>query len=132
MMVLLSPSETRFLASNECCRLATCYENRPHVVPVSYLFYKDCIYISTDYKTKKFINIKKNPCICLVVDYYLPGSNKGLVLNGEATIVENGKKYCEIYKLFYTSFKWVRDDPWEEGEAPFLEIRFNSKSSWGL
>jgi hypothetical protein len=53
-------------------------------------------------------------------------------LNGEATIVENGKKYCEIYKLFYTSFKWVRDDPWEEGEAPFLEIRFNSKSSWGL
>jgi nitroimidazol reductase NimA-like FMN-containing flavoprotein (pyridoxamine 5'-phosphate oxidase superfamily) len=131
-MVLLSPSETRFLASNECCRLSTCDRNRPHVVPVSYLFYQNCIYISTDYKTKKFTNIKKNPHICLVVDHYLPGNNKGLVLNGKATVVENGKKYYDIYKLFYKSFKWVRDDPWEQGEAPFLQIQFTSKSSWGL
>lgn len=131
-MVLLSPSETQFLASNECCRLATCDKNRPHVVPVSYLFYKDYIYISTDYNTKKFNNIKENPHICLVVDHYLPGNNKGLVLNGEAFIVEYGKKYCKIYELFYKTFKWVRDDPWEQGEAPFFEIKIISKSSWGL
>lgn len=131
-MVLLSPSETKFLNGNECCRLSTCGENRPHVVPVSYLYYEDYIYISTDYHTKKFNNIKRNPHISLVVDHYLPGNNKGLVLHGKATIIENGKKYHEIYQLFYKSFKWVRDDPWQEGDAPFLEIQLSSKSSWGL
>ena len=131
-MVLLSPSETRFLTSNECCRLATCDKNRPHVVPVSYLFYQDYIYISTDYNTKKLTNIKKNPHICLVVDDYLPGNNKGLVLNGVASIIENGKKYIEIYELFYKRFKWLIEDQWGQGEAPFLEMQLVSKSSWGL
>lgn len=132
MMVHLSPLETKFLVENECCRLATCNEDWPHVVPVSYLYYKGNIYISTDYNTKKFINIKKNPHTCLVVDNYIPGNNKGLVLNGKARIVEGGEKYSEVYDLFYKSFKWVRDDPWQQGDAPFLEIEPSSKKSWGL
>lgn len=131
-MVLLSLSEIRFLKDNECCRLATCVGNRPHVIPVNYVYKNDHIYISTDYDTRKFNDIKKNNGICLVIDQYLPGNNKGLVLDGNAFIIENGKKYLELYEVFYETFRWVRDDPWEEGAAPFLEIQLRSSTSWGL
>lgn len=131
-MTFLSPSETKFIMDNECCRIASSLNGKPHVVPVSYIYNEGFFYISTDYETKKFTNIKKNPYVCLVIDDYMPGNNKGITLSGEAGIIESGRKYLDLYNLFYNSFKWVRDNPWQQGEAPFLEIHINTKSSWGL
>ncbi len=130
-MFQFTPSETKFITENECCRLATSFENKPHVVPVSYIYQSNFFYVSTDYNTKKLFNIKKNPNISLTIDIYRPSLKKGITVNGIVKIIENGQFYNKIYMLFYDKFEWVQNDPWKEGEAPFLEIKPDSKISWG-
>ncbi|TVP42049.1 pyridoxamine 5'-phosphate oxidase family protein [Candidatus Nitrosocosmicus arcticus] len=131
-MFQLTPSEFKFTIENECCRLATSFKDRPHVVPVSYIYENNFFYISTDYHTKKLYNVNKNPNVSLAVDIYKPNQNKGIVVNGIVRLIENGQIYDKIYLLFYRKFEWVRNDPWKEGEAPFLEIKPYEKTSWGI
>lgn len=124
--------EKNFIIKNECCRLATCFKNKPHVVPVSYIFSDNCFYIASDYDTKKIKNIQNNPYVSLVVDIYLPTKHKGIVVNGTVEFIENGELFDNIYKKFFNKFEWVRRNPWVEGESPFLKICPYSKVSWGL
>jgi nitroimidazol reductase NimA-like FMN-containing flavoprotein (pyridoxamine 5'-phosphate oxidase superfamily) len=132
LILELTIEEINFINKNECCRLATCSDNKPHVVPVSYIFFEELVYIATDYKTKKLSNIKKNPYASIVIDIYIPFNNKGIIINGEVELVENGKSFNDIYYLFFNKFEWVRKSPWTEGEAPFLKIIPKSKASWGF
>ncbi len=131
-MLQLTPCEFKFIVENECCRLATSFKDRPHVVPVSYIYESNLFYISTDYNTKKLSNIYKNPIVSLVIDIYEPNQNKGIVINGKVKIIESGQIYNKIYLLFHDKFEWVRNDPWKEGEAPFIEIKPYAKTSWGI
>ena len=123
--------ERRFLEANELCRLATVYpDGRPHVVPVSYIFRESLFYIATDYGTRKFKNIRFNNKVALVVDMY--GPNTAVVVEGEASIIEKGLEFKKIYKHFYERFSWVKMEPWDEGEAPFIVVKPIRKISWGL
>ena len=131
-MFQLTPNEIKFIRENELCRLATSFKDKPHVVPVSYIYEDNFLYISTDYNTKKLFNIKRNSNVSLTIDNYKPKFNKGIVINGIARIIEKGQIYNNVYLLFYRKFEWVRSDPWNEGEAPFLEIKPNTKVSWGI
>jgi nitroimidazol reductase NimA-like FMN-containing flavoprotein (pyridoxamine 5'-phosphate oxidase superfamily) len=128
----LTIEELSFINKNECCRLATCSKNKPHVVPVSYIFSEGFFYIATDYKTKKLSNIKNNPFASIVIDIYKAFDNKGIVINGGVELVENGKPFLDVYDLFFKKFEWVRKSPWTEGESPFLKIIPQSKASWGF
>ena len=119
-MFQLTPSEIKFTIENEFCRLATSFKDRPHVVPVSYIYKDNFFYVSTDYNTKKLFNIKKNPDISLTIDVYKPNLKKGITVNGIVKIIENGQMYNNIYLLFYSRFEWVRNDPWKEGECSFF------------
>jgi nitroimidazol reductase NimA-like FMN-containing flavoprotein (pyridoxamine 5'-phosphate oxidase superfamily) len=132
MVFDLSGEELKFLDGNECCRLATSFRNKPHVVPVCYVFTDGFFYVSTDYDTKKLRNVKNNNFVSLVVDIYLPQNHKGIVICGSAQLVEKGRLFQKIYAIFFNKFEWVRNDPWEECESPFLKIQPNSKVSWGL
>ena len=132
MVFELSVEELQFLDGNECCRLATSFRNKPHVVPVCYAFTDGCFYISTEYDTKKLRNVKNNNFVSLVVDIYLPQNHKGIVICGSAQLVEKGMLFQKIYAIFYNKFERVRNDPWAECESPFLKIQPNSKVSWGL
>ena len=131
-MFQLTPSEIKFTIENDFCRLATSFKDKPHVIPVSYIYKDNFFYISTDYNTKKLFNIKKNPYVSLTMDIYKPNLKKGITVNGIVRIIENGQIYDKIYLLFYSKFEWVRNDPWKEGEAPFLEIKPYAKASWGI
>lgn len=131
-MTELRSKEIEFVRNNEVCRLATSVTDKPHVVPVSYMYQAGYFYVATDYKTRKFSNIKKNPYVSLVIDIYKPNKNKGLTINGIARVHEHGHKFNNIYDLFFQKFDWVRNDPWKEYEAPFIEIGILSKSSWGI
>lgn len=131
-MFQLTPSEIKFTIENEFCRLATSFKDRPHVVPVSYIYKDNFFYVSTDYNTKKLFNIKKNPDISMTIDVYKPNLKKGITVNGIVKIIENGQMYNKIYLLFYSRFEWVRNDPWKEGDAPFLEIKPYAKASLGI
>ena len=36
----LTESEVKFVTNNEACRIATTYNNVPHLVPISYIYEK--------------------------------------------------------------------------------------------
>jgi uncharacterized protein len=130
--VSFSRNEIQFLRSNEICRVATCKNNLPHVTPVSYIFNNGKFYFATDYNTVKYANLKKNNRISLVVDTVQNNKNIAIVTMGIAKIIHRGKKFENLYDLFYDRFEWVREEPWKQGEAPFVMVIPKSKVSWGI
>ena len=130
--VTFTQAEIDFLIKNEACRIATCHEGAPHVVPVSYIFDDGAFFIATDYKTRKYENIKRNKTAALVVDIYSSVGNSAVCVQGTAEIIEKGQGFARLYKMFHDRFEWVRSDPWNEGEAPFLKVTPTNKVSWGL
>jgi nitroimidazol reductase NimA-like FMN-containing flavoprotein (pyridoxamine 5'-phosphate oxidase superfamily) len=130
--VTFTKAEREFLDNNEACRVATCHDNIPHVVPVSYIFEDGIFIFATDYETKKYENIHKNNRVALVVDVYSSVGNKAVCVQGIAELVEKGKEFARIYKIFDERFEWVRSNPWKEGEAPFIRLTPTNKASCGL
>jgi len=130
--VSFSRNEIQFLRSNEICRVATCKNNLPHVTPVSYIVNDGKFYFATDYNTVKYANLKKNNRISLVVDTVQNNKNIAIVTMGIAKFIHSGKKFENLYDLFYDRFEWVREDPWKQGEAPFVMVIPKSKVSWGI
>lgn len=129
-MVKFSSKELTFINRYEMCRMATVGNGKPHLVPICYMFMDNHFYLATDYDTKKYKNLLKNRNVALVIDIYQP--NKAVVVEGEAEIIEEGKEFKEVYEKFYKKFKWVRDTPWKEKEAPFIKVKPFKKISWGL
>jgi uncharacterized protein len=123
MVFELSVEELQFLNGNECCRLATSFRNKPHVVPVCYVFTDGSFYISTEYDTKKLRNVKNNKFVSLVVDIYSPQNHKGIVICGSAQLDEKGMLFQKIFAIFFNKFDWVRNDPCREYESPFLKTQ---------
>lgn len=124
--------EKKFLQSIEEARFATTNKSMPHVKPVSFIFDDDAFYIATDYKTRTFQNVKKNPKAAITVDVYKPGGHKAVLAQGQIKIIEEGVEFKKIYAKFFEKFEWVRRDPWKEKEAPFLKLVPTTKVSWGL
>lgn len=130
--VIFSDSEAGFLRDNEACRIATCRNNIPHVVPVSYIFEHDAFYFATDYGTKKLENLKANANLALTVDVYSSVGNRAVCVQGRTRLIESGPDFESLYQTFYRKFDWVRQNPWKGGEAPFVEVIPYTKVSWGL
>jgi nitroimidazol reductase NimA-like FMN-containing flavoprotein (pyridoxamine 5'-phosphate oxidase superfamily) len=130
MGVDFTKSEINFIKENEVCALATLTENFPHVVPVCYLFRHGAFYIVTDYETKKYKNILKDRKVALTIFGYKPA--RGILVQGNAEILESGEEFRKITAEFIKIFSWARADPWKEGESPILKIIPVQKSSWGL
>ncbi len=116
----------------EECRVATTHDNMPHVKPVSYIYENETILIATDYDTRMYKNLLKNPKAAVSIDIYKNKGHKAVVLQGNVKIIEKGDEFLRIYKKFHEKFQWVKDQPWEENEAPFIKILPITKSSWGL
>ena len=131
-MVLFTKAEKEFLAKNEACRLATCHDNIPHVVPVSYVFENDVFYFATDLETRKLANIMKNNKVALAVDVYSSVANMAMCVQGTAKVIDRGPEFKRLYEIFSQKFEWVRRDPWKEGGAPFVRVAPTSKASWGI
>jgi nitroimidazol reductase NimA-like FMN-containing flavoprotein (pyridoxamine 5'-phosphate oxidase superfamily) len=131
--IKFSDNEIKFLLANEGCRIATISpDNTPHITPVSYIFEDGFFYFATDYNTRKYKNLKTNPNVALVVDIYSSVNNRAVIVQGKVTIIEQGKEFQKLYDNFNTRFEWVRIDPWNEGQAPFIRVNPYKKISWGL
>jgi uncharacterized protein len=130
--VTFSQAERDFLNRNEACRIASCHDGIPHVVPVSYIFEHDSFFIATDYETRKYKDIEDNKTAALVVDIYSSVGNSAVCVQGTADIIERGQEFAKLYKIFHDRFEWVRRDAWSEGEAPFVKVTPTSKVSGGL
>ena len=48
---------------------------------------------------------------------------KKIHIDGIASIIERGKEFKELFTMFHNKFEWVRMDPWNEGETPFVKIQ---------
>ncbi len=131
-MVTFSHKEEEFLRKMEECRIATSHDNIPHVKPVSYLFEEGAILIGTDYETRMYKNLLKNPKAAVSIDIYKDKAHKAVCIQGEVSIIENGDEFLRIYKKFHERFEWVRNQPWKENEAPFIKIKPVTKACWGL
>jgi nitroimidazol reductase NimA-like FMN-containing flavoprotein (pyridoxamine 5'-phosphate oxidase superfamily) len=123
-LIEFNQKEKDFLNSLEEARIATSHDDIPHVKPVSFVHQNNTIIIATDYKTRTLNNIKLNPNTSIVIDIYKSGEHKALCIQGKIEIIENG--------LEFKKFEWVRKEPWNENEAPFLKIIPNNKVSWGI
>jgi nitroimidazol reductase NimA-like FMN-containing flavoprotein (pyridoxamine 5'-phosphate oxidase superfamily) len=131
--VKFTKKEEKFLLENEVCRAASSHNDIPHVTPVTYIYENSWFFIATDYDTRKYKNLKTNKNIALVVDIYNSSvENKAVVIHGTSQIIERGEEFKKLYQKFDKKFEWVRNDPWKEGEAPFIKIKPSSKISWGL
>jgi len=129
--VRFSPKEITFLEQNEMCRFASASKTgEPHLVPVSYVWDDNCVYIVTDYGTRKLRNLRENPQAAILVD--TAGTQKLLLISGPVELIEKGEEYRRLYKLFHSKLDWVKRDPWKEGEAPFVKLTPAFKSGWGL
>ena len=133
LRIKFTPEEVDFLLRNEGCRVATVTPNNtPHITPVSYIFEKGRLYFATDYHTRKYKNLRENPNIAIVVDVYSSMDNTAVIIYGKVSFIEYGEKFKKLYNIFYRKFEWVRNEPWKEREAPFVEIEPYKKISWGL
>ena len=125
--------EEEFLLENEVCRVATSHNNIPHITPVTYIYEDGFFFIATDYNTRKYKNLKANENIAIAVDVYNSSVEyKAVVIQGTVDIIERGEEFKKLYQKFDEKFEWVRNDPWKEGEAPFIKVKPSSKVSWGL
>ena len=131
-MIEFSEKEKEFLNSLEEARIATSHDDIPHVKPVSFVLENNAVIIATDYETRTYKNLKTNPNSSVIIDIYKSGGHKAVLVQGKTEIIENGEEFKKLYNIFYEKFEWVRRDPWEENEAPFLKIIPNNKISWGL
>jgi uncharacterized protein len=132
-MVKFSELEKKFLVGNEVCRVATVSpDNIPHVTPVCYIFLENSFFFATDYNTRKYKNLKQNKTVALVVDIYDSPNNKAVAIRGTAKFIERGTGFTRLYDIFHRKFEWVRQEPWSEGEAPFVEVTAIHKASWGF
>jgi nitroimidazol reductase NimA-like FMN-containing flavoprotein (pyridoxamine 5'-phosphate oxidase superfamily) len=129
-------AEKRFLKHHEVCRVATSQNDNPHITPVNFVFDDDddgLFYFATDYDTKKYRNLAKNKKSAMVVDVYNSSvDNKAVIIQGVVEFVERGEEFQKLYNIFYQKFDWVREDPWKEGEAPFVKVKPFHKVSWGF
>ena len=131
--VKFTEKEVLFLLENEVCRVATSHNDIPHIVPVNYIHENNFLYFATDYNTIKYQNLEKNKRIAVVVDIYNSSvENKAVIIQGTAELIERGEEFKKLYKIFEKRFEWVRNDPWKEGEAPFVKVKPGIKVSWGL
>jgi nitroimidazol reductase NimA-like FMN-containing flavoprotein (pyridoxamine 5'-phosphate oxidase superfamily) len=131
-LIKFNQKEKKFLNSLEEARIATSHDDIPHVKPVSFVYQNNAIIIATDYKTRTLCNIKSNPNTSVVIDIYKSGEHKAICIQGKAVIIETGLEFKKFYNIFYKKFEWVRREPWNENEAPFLKIIPSNKISWGL
>ena len=130
--MIFTIEEQEFLKKHEVGRLATVHNNIPHVKPVSYLFDSDFIWIATDYETRTFKNLKSNQKAAITIDIYKTGGHQAVCIQGNVEIISKGPEFQQIFQKFFEKFSWVRKEPWDENEAPFLKIIPKFKTSWGL
>lgn len=121
--VTFSQAERDFLNRNEACRIESCHDGIPHVVPVSYIFEHDSFFIATDYETRKYKNIKDNKTAALVVDIYSSVGNSAVCVQGTDEIIERGKSSQGSIRYFTTALSGSDMKLGVKGKRPLSRSR---------
>jgi len=135
ILVQFSPTEAKYLEQQMVGRLATASKKgTPHLAPICYASNSEKIFIHTGRDSKKMRNIMENRRVAFAVDEYFSWEkNRGIIVQGVAEILEDGKTYELGRKLIYTKYpKWEQEYPIIEGKEVLLAITPEKVLSWGL
>jgi nitroimidazol reductase NimA-like FMN-containing flavoprotein (pyridoxamine 5'-phosphate oxidase superfamily) len=136
MVGRLSKADVAFMQKLPVCRLATVTEEcEPVVRPVWSVFDGVNIYVATESDTPKLEHIEANPEVSLVFDDYdrENWSNiKGIRVQGEATVMMNGKEYRYAHDLLKEKYPEYRSEEgsWKEGDVPIIKILPTFIAKW--
>jgi nitroimidazol reductase NimA-like FMN-containing flavoprotein (pyridoxamine 5'-phosphate oxidase superfamily) len=136
MVQKLSKKDVEFIQQLPVCRIATATEEcEPIVRPVWPVFDGLNIYIASDPDTPKLEQIEANPQVSLVFDDYdtKNWSNiKGIRVQGEATIMWNGKEYRYAHDLLKEKYPEYQTEAggWKEGDVPIIKVMPISYTKW--
>lgn len=129
----LTKKEEDYIKKMTTCRLALASKDgTPHVTPVVYVYDGKHFFVAVDYGARKLKILEENSKVALVVDSTGRGSMGGIMVQGEAEVLERGKNYLYALKLLFERFESYRKNPWGEGEEPILKIKPQAKTSWGI
>ena len=136
MVLKLSKKDIEFMQQLPVCRLATATEEcEPIVRPVWPVFDGLNIYIASDPDTPKLEQIESNPQVSLVFDDYNKKDwsiIRGIRVQGEATIMWNGKEYRYAHDLLkekYPEYQ-TEEGSWKEGDIPIIKVTPISYTKW--
>ena len=136
MVQKLSKKDIAFMQQLPVCRLATATEEcEPIVRPVWPVFDGLSIYIASDPDTPKLEQIEANPEVSLVFDDYDRNNwsiIKGIRVQGEASIMWNGKEYRYAHDLLKEKYPEYQTEEggWKEGDVPIIKVMPISYSKW--
>ncbi|MEM1525267.1 MAG: pyridoxamine 5'-phosphate oxidase family protein [Nitrososphaerales archaeon] len=133
-MSKLSEKQESLLKEERVGRLATISkDNSIHIVPVCYVYDGESILIGTDLHSRKIFNIKRNKNVSIVIDRYVEDWSKlkGLMIQGEAFILESGEEFNKARKLLYEKYpQYKQQAPIEEGESAIIKISIKRVIAW--
>lgn len=134
-MIKFSLKQVEFLYRQSVGRFATTSSKGAlHVVPVCYVFDDGNIYFATDYGAKKARNLRENKKVSIIIDQYFEDWSKlkGILIEGEAEVLEKGPEFAESRDLLHKKFPQYKALPIKEGECLIVKIKPLRLSRWGF
>jgi|SRR5215208_2114975 len=121
----LTESEVKFVTNNEACRIATTYNNVPHLVPISYIYENGFFYFASDYDTKKYRNLEKNNKAALVIDVYNSSvnNNRAVIVQGITELIKSGNEFKRLYKIFEKEIRMGKKRSMERRRSSICKIK---------
>jgi coenzyme F420-0:L-glutamate ligase / coenzyme F420-1:gamma-L-glutamate ligase len=104
-------------------------------VPICPILDRGRIDFGTAKDGKKVRNIVANPMISLAFDTYGEtwAHNHGVVVRGEARMLDSGERFRQIRALLYQKFsQYEASAPLEEGDSVIIEVTPQQVFSWGF
>lgn len=101
------------------------HDNRPHLVPVWFIWLDDKIYFATGQSTQKFTNLRFNQAVALS----LPDTTNTIIIEGEAHAA-NRSTTNNLAEYFYNKYEW--DFRYDESDKWMLvEVTPHKILVWG-
>ena len=140
-MGAFSQKELEYLREQLVGRLATVSKKQiPQVTPVGFGVDEDRVYVNIKHTSVKARNIRSNPRVSFVVDYFPPWDGtaqglNGILMSGNAELISSGElhekgRYLieEKYPGYEENFG-IREDGWSKH---ILVITPTKVTSWGI
>jgi nitroimidazol reductase NimA-like FMN-containing flavoprotein (pyridoxamine 5'-phosphate oxidase superfamily) len=106
----------------------------PHVVPVCHVLLDDKIYFASAIEGRKMENLAANPRLSIVFDLYTDvWPNKGVLVQGRASLIRRGPRFRKIRSLLYAKFpQYPGRAPLDESDSVMIELTPTRVFSWGI
>lgn len=136
----ISDKARQFLKQSRVARMATVNEKgRPFLVPICFAYFGGAVYSALDQKPKsvsvkrlrRVRNIKENPHVALLIDYYEEDWTKlsFLQIQGKAKMLSGGTDHAKAVKILRQKYPQYR--LMSISENPVIKIIPSKISAWG-